>query len=60
MERCYDKVSNSGFLKNICLICWRILTAPYEERDGWELNVMNVNGTLYLEEYVSDARLLEK
>lgn len=38
----------------------RILTAPYEERDGWELNVMNVNGTLYFEEYVSDARAQEK
>jgi hypothetical protein len=38
----------------------RILTAPYEEREGWQLNVMCVNGTLYLEEHLSDARLIEK
>ncbi|PPR03902.1 hypothetical protein CVT24_008094 [Panaeolus cyanescens] len=37
-----------------------ILTAPYENRDSWELNVMHVNGTLYLEEHVSDERLAEK
>jgi len=47
------------------VIAWRgvmtrILTAPYEEREGWELNVMCVNGTLYFEEYVSDAKILEK
>ena len=38
----------------------RILTAPYEERDSWEMNAMLVDGTLYLEEHVSDAKLLEK
>jgi len=36
------------------------LTAPYEDRDGWELNVMIKNGTLYFEEFTSDARLKEK
>lgn len=36
------------------------MIAPYEERDGWELNVMDVNGTLYFEEHVSDAKLAEK
>lgn len=38
----------------------RILTAPYEERDGCELNAMCVDGTLYLEEHYTDARLVEK
>ncbi|KAJ6507959.1 RAI1-domain-containing protein [Mycena vitilis] len=38
----------------------RILTAPYEERDGWALNVMCVDGTLYFEEHLDDARLREK
>ncbi|KAJ7678982.1 RAI1-domain-containing protein [Mycena polygramma] len=38
----------------------RILTAPYEERDGWALNVMCVDGILYFEEHLDDARLREK
>ncbi|KAJ7227329.1 RAI1-domain-containing protein [Mycena pura] len=38
----------------------RILTAPYEERDGWDLNVMCVRGVLYLEEHRSEAILREK
>ena len=38
----------------------RILTAPYEDRDGWELNVMSVNGTLYFEEHLTDERLKAK
>ena len=38
----------------------RILTAPYETRDGWDLNVMSVNGTLYLEEHSNDEKLQEK
>ena len=44
----------------IFMVWRRILTAPYEEREGWKLNVMCVNGTLYLEEHISDAKLLEK
>ncbi|KAF8271140.1 RAI1 like PD-XK nuclease-domain-containing protein [Lactarius quietus] len=49
----------------IGVITWRgimtkILTAPYEDRDGWELNIMHKNGTLYLEEFISDSRLKEK
>ncbi|EPQ52575.1 RAI1-domain-containing protein [Gloeophyllum trabeum ATCC 11539] len=52
-------------MPGIGLVSWRgvmtkILTAPYEERDSWDLNVMCVNGTLYLEEHSSDARLKEK
>ena len=38
----------------------RILTAVYEDKEGWDLNVMYVNGTLYLEEHLSEARLKEK
>jgi len=38
----------------------RILTAPYEEREGWALNVMKVKGTLYFEEFISDAKVQEK
>lgn len=38
----------------------RLLTAPEENRDGWELNVMLVNGTLFLEEQLSEAKLASK
>ena len=38
----------------------RILIAPYENRDGWELNVMFINGTLYLEEHATEERLAER
>jgi RAT1-interacting protein len=38
----------------------RILTSPYEEREGWELNVMFVDGTMYFEEHLSEARLKQK
>ena len=38
----------------------RILTAPYEDRDGWEMNVMLLSGTLYLEEHSSEAVLHRK
>jgi RAT1-interacting protein len=41
-------------------VCLRILTAVYEDRDGWELNVMCANGTMFFEEYLSTAKLLEK
>ncbi len=37
-----------------------MLTAPYEDRDGCALNAMLVDGTLYLEEHVTDAKLVEK
>ncbi|KAL4062868.1 RAI1 like PD-XK nuclease-domain-containing protein [Scleroderma yunnanense] len=50
---------------DIHVISWRgvmtkILVAPYEETDSWELNVMLVHGTFYLEEHLSDAKLKEK
>ncbi|KDR76133.1 hypothetical protein GALMADRAFT_462464 [Galerina marginata CBS 339.88] len=52
-------------LPEIGVVSWRgvmtkILTAPYENRDGWELNVMSLNGTLYLEEHLTEDRLSEK
>lgn len=42
-----------------CLI-ERILTFPYEEREGWDLNVMFANGVMYFEDHLSEARLKEK
>lgn len=59
------KKNLSGQNPEIGVISWRgvitkILTAPYEERDAWELNVMCVDGTMYFEEHLSDARLKEK
>lgn len=46
-------------------ICWRgvlckILIAPYEERDKWELNVMRLGDTIYLEEHATDQALAQK
>ncbi|KAJ6513060.1 RAI1-domain-containing protein [Mycena sanguinolenta] len=38
----------------------RILTAPYEERDGWDMNVMRVNDVLYFEEHLTEEKLREK
>ncbi|EJF63130.1 RAI1-domain-containing protein [Dichomitus squalens LYAD-421 SS1] len=57
--------SGKKWLRDIALVTWRgvmtkILTAPYEERDSCVLNAMLVDGTLYLEEHLTDARLAEK
>ncbi|OCH88558.1 RAI1-domain-containing protein [Obba rivulosa] len=70
ISRVKQKMEDSGgggseWLRGIGIVSWRgvmtkILTAPYEDRDGWEMNVMQVDGTLYLEEHVSDAKLIEK
>ena len=38
----------------------RLVTAPYEERDGWSLNAMLVNGMIYIEEHLTETQLLEK
>lgn len=38
----------------------RILTAPYEERNSWELNLMYLGGAMYLEEHVTDQELAAK
>ncbi|KAG8951790.1 decapping endonuclease targeting mRNA [Tulasnella sp. 408] len=37
-----------------------IITAPYETREGWDLNAMFVNDCLYIEEHLNDAKLREK
>ena len=37
-----------------------MIVAPYEERDGWSINVMHVNGVLYFEEHLTDTQLEEK
>ena len=54
---------NSGLtvivpLPRICL--HRILSAPYEDRDGWTINVMFLHDTLYFEEHMTDEKLAEK
>jgi hypothetical protein len=68
MEGCHDKVSPMSIefgklltmLSITTFLFNRILIAPYENRDGWELNVMFVNGTLYLEEHATEERLAER
>jgi RAT1-interacting protein len=32
----------------------------YEHNEGWEMNVMSLDGTMYFEEYHSEAKLKEK
>ncbi|KAG8789962.1 decapping endonuclease targeting mRNA [Serendipita sp. 398] len=58
--RCEEARKKQGLV-----VCWRgvlckILVAPYEEQDSWDLNVMLINDILYFEEHVSDERLREK
>ena len=36
---------------------YRIVTAPYEEREGWELEAMVRDGTVYLQEHLTDQAL---
>ncbi|KIJ33157.1 hypothetical protein M422DRAFT_213508 [Sphaerobolus stellatus SS14] len=64
LEAC-TKYECEGERRRADVITWRgvitkILTAPYEDRDGWELNVMYVDGTLYFEEHSSEEKLQEK
>ncbi|KAI5120113.1 hypothetical protein M0805_002197 [Coniferiporia weirii] len=47
------------------VVSWRgvmtkILTAPYEGRESWDINVMFVDGTLYFEEHLSINKLKDK
>jgi len=37
-----------------------MIVTPYEERDGWNINVMQVNGVLYFEEHLTDVQLEAK
>ncbi|PBK75857.1 RAI1-domain-containing protein [Armillaria solidipes] len=62
-----SRVKSNGkvALDDVAVVSWRgvmtrILTAPYEDRDGWELNVMCINGTMYFEEHISNQKLSEK
>lgn len=60
----HEEISTAWF-RDIGVVSWRgvmtkILIAPYEERDGWELNIMLIDGTLYLEEHLSNAQIAEK
>lgn len=38
----------------------RIVIAPYEDREGWELNAMLVGNNIFLEEHSNDERLRQK
>ncbi|KIL67686.1 hypothetical protein M378DRAFT_9430 [Amanita muscaria Koide BX008] len=63
--RAYSRAKRESTFGEIGVVSWRgvmtkILTAPYEARDGWELNVMFVNGTMYFEEHLSDEQLRAK
>ena len=63
LARCHDKVRNKISIPiRSEPHSARILTAPYEDSNGgvWDLNVMDVDGTLYLEEHTNDAKLAEK
>ncbi|KAI0079591.1 RAI1-domain-containing protein, partial [Panus rudis PR-1116 ss-1] len=58
-------IDGNAWLRDIGVVSWRgvmtkILTAPYEERDEWELNIMVHGSTLYLEEHLSSDRIKEK
>ncbi|KAL0954403.1 hypothetical protein HGRIS_003387 [Hohenbuehelia grisea] len=51
-----------GPLGEIGAVSWRgvmtkILTAPYEVFDGWDLNVMFIDGTMYFEEHLTEQKL---
>ncbi|KAG6830863.1 hypothetical protein H0H92_014228 [Tricholoma furcatifolium] len=52
-------------LHDVGVVAWRgvmtrILTSPYEEREGWDLNIMCIENTLYFEEHLSEEKLKEK
>jgi len=51
----------SNLLQSTAVLTWRgmatkLLTAVYEEREGFEMNAMMVDGCLYLEEYKSPQK----
>ncbi|THU84181.1 RAI1-domain-containing protein [Dendrothele bispora CBS 962.96] len=67
--KAFDRAKGEGKspvnLDDVGVVSWRgvmtrILTAPYEDRDGWDMNVMLVNGTMYLEEHLTEAKIAEK
>ncbi|KAF8896184.1 RAI1 like PD-XK nuclease-domain-containing protein [Infundibulicybe gibba] len=61
----FSKTKNLGGVGDIGVVAWRgvmtkILISPYEEREGWMLNVMNINDTMYFEEHYSEVQLNDK
>ncbi|KAJ3714085.1 RAI1-domain-containing protein [Lentinula raphanica] len=65
VDRITDGQHKKMNLEDIGVVAWRgvftrILTAPYEDREGWCMNVMLINGTLYLEEHRTESQLVEK
>ncbi|EAU83095.1 rai1 [Coprinopsis cinerea okayama7 len=65
LNRLKKDQAKAGLVPDNGVVCWRgimtkILTAPYEDRDGWDLNVMFVNGVLYFEEHLTEKKLQEK
>ncbi|KDQ53161.1 hypothetical protein JAAARDRAFT_137557 [Jaapia argillacea MUCL 33604] len=63
--KAWVKVRGGGSGGGIGVVLWRgvmtkILIAPYEDREGWDLNVMCINGTMFFEEHLWDERLKEK
>ncbi|KAK2460304.1 hypothetical protein APHAL10511_007693 [Amanita phalloides] len=62
--RAYARVQKEYDLRDIGIVSWRgvmtkLLTAPYS-RDGMEINVMCVGGTMYFEEHLIDEQLRRK
>ncbi|PWN37081.1 RAI1-domain-containing protein, partial [Meira miltonrushii] len=54
-----------GHQKQADLITWRgmmtkLCTVLYEDQQGFEMNVMMLNGTLYIEEHVGEAKLADR
>ncbi|KAJ3739234.1 RAI1-domain-containing protein [Lentinula detonsa] len=65
VDRITDGQRKKMNLEDVGVVAWRgvitrILTAPYEDREGWEMNVMLIKGTLYLEEHRSESLITEK
>ncbi|KAJ4477368.1 hypothetical protein J3R30DRAFT_3485001 [Lentinula aciculospora] len=65
VDRVTDGQHKKMRLADVGVVAWRgvvtrILTAPYEDREAWEMNVMLVNGTLYLEENRTELQIIEK
>ncbi|KAF8338364.1 RAI1-domain-containing protein [Amanita rubescens] len=62
--KAYSRVRKESALTDIGLVSWRgvmtkLLTAPYE-RDALDINIMNVGGTMYFEEHLTDDQLRNK
>jgi RAT1-interacting protein len=38
----------------------RLLTAAFNDRDGWEMNALALDGNVYLEDHVTDEAINRK